>query len=243
MIPHKAACQFIFIFKSELSQFPVCFFSIMLKIFWQSFSKMSLGKAAQKPAKKQKASYTSGSRSGCLRRFSFPMRLMLQGSNVWLPQHNPSACLLWAMDGYTKVLEKLLKVKNIEICTGAGGRGRWYLQGCSHKSITESAHEGQVAVLRLLFALSVLFCCKPYQLCIARWRDIWLVASEYCSQHWDGYSLPSTASTSWVKGPALPQVAKPEPLFIIYCYTVKNRVNSLLTGFCKRRSYSCPHPR
>lgn len=65
--------------------------------------------------------------------------------------------------------------------------------------------------------------CEPGWLCTTRRRGIWLVVSECCSQRRDGCSLPSTASASWVTGPALPQVAKPKPLFIICCSTVKNR--------------------
>lgn len=65
--------------------------------------------------------------------------------------------------------------------------------------------------------------CKPGWLCTSRTTGIWLVVSEYCSQQRDGCSLPSIASASWVTGPALPQVAKPEPLVIICCYTGKNR--------------------
>lgn len=34
---------------------------------------------------------------------------------------------------------------------------------------------------------------------------------------------PAKASTSWVTGPALPQVAAPEPLLIIRCRTVTNK--------------------
>lgn len=141
-------------------------------------------------------------------------RLMLEGSNGGLPQRSSSgdACLLlWAMGGCSKVLEESPGVKNIEI---------WSTESCNHHSIAQSTHGGHGPVWGLPSALSAP---QPGRLCISRRRGIWLVVSECRSRRRDGCSLPSTASTSRVTGPALPQVAKPEPLFIICCYTVKYR--------------------
>lgn len=216
MIPHEAACQLIFIFKSELSQFPVCFFSILLKIFWQSFSKLSLGKTAWKPAKKQKASYTSGLGFGCSRN-----RLLFWGwcskaqmfgcRNAALLATPVFSCEQWVVAPKSWRSPQRLEIHKSEAWKAAATRA-------TLNPPLEVRYQFWVSPLPFLPPSPGW---KPGWLCIARGRGIWLVVSEYCSQHQDGCSLPSAASTSGVTGPALPQVAKPEPLFIILLYSEK----------------------
>lgn len=85
--------------------------------------------------------------------------------------------------------------------------------------------------------------CEPGWLCVAMGRGILPVVSESCSQRRDGRSLSSTAPTSRVTGPALPQVANLSHYSSSVAIQRKIGVTSPLTGVCQRRPCSCPPPR
>lgn len=213
MIPHEAACQFIFIFKSEPSQFPVCFFSILLKIFWQSFSKLSLGEAAWKPARKQKASYTSGSGFWCSRRrLLSPTHAWGWGSEAQTLGCRSAALLavpFMSYEWWAKDRRSLLRLN----------RWKFAAWEAAATSTSQSSHRGQVPVQGLPSALSVSPSWLQAQLVVYRKRKRNLAVgflTLLSALRW----MHSPASC--LPGPALAQVAEPEPLLIICCSAVKN---------------------